>query len=121
MIKHHTHCTTDGKIINQIHELYQSRKVNVMPYICVIEVSFFPLPAVFLLYFETVVFFFIFILLYKRKWMIYEVFRNNNEHRKMRAKQKHGCKEMNQYTNNTKRKWFLSFSIKWTIGGNDRK
>jgi hypothetical protein len=30
---------------------------------------------------------------------------------KMRAKQQHVCKEMNQYTNNTNRNWFLSFSI----------
>ena len=45
----------------------------------------------------------------------------NSEHRKMRAKQQHVCKEMNQYTNNTNRKWFLSFSIEWTIGANDRK
>jgi hypothetical protein len=44
-----------------------------------------------------------------------------SEHRKMRAKQQHVCKEMNQYTNNTNRKWFLSFSIEWTIGANDRK
>jgi hypothetical protein len=28
---------------------------------------------------------------------------------------------MNQYTNNTNRKWFLSFNIEWTIGANDRK
>ena len=41
---------------------------------------------------------------------------SNSEHRKMRAKQQHVCKEMNQYTNNTNRKWFLSFSIEWTIG-----
>jgi hypothetical protein len=34
-----------------------------------------------------------------------------SEHRKMRAKQQHVCKEMHQYTNNTNRKWFLSFSI----------
>ena len=45
----------------------------------------------------------------------------DSEHRKMRAKQQHVCKEMNQYTNNTNRKWFLSFSIEWTIGANDRK
>ena len=45
----------------------------------------------------------------------------NSEHRRMRAKQQHVCKEMNQYTNNTNRKWFLSFSIEWTIGANDRK
>ena len=45
----------------------------------------------------------------------------NSEHRKMRAKRQHVCKEMNQYTNNTNRKWFLSFSIEWTIGSNDRK
>ena len=31
----------------------------------------------------------------------------NSEHRKMRAKQQHMCKEMNQYTNDTNRKWFL--------------
>jgi hypothetical protein len=46
---------------------------------------------------------------------------SNSEHRKMRAKQQHVCKKMNQYTNNTNRKWFLSFSIEWTIGANDRK
>ena len=45
----------------------------------------------------------------------------DSEHRKMRAKQQHVCKEMNQYTNNTNRKWILSFSIEWTIGANDRK
>jgi len=44
-----------------------------------------------------------------------------SEHRKMQAKQQHVCKEMNQYTNNTNRKWILSFSIEWTIGVNDRK
>ena len=50
------------------------------------------------------------------------IFNNfNSEHRKMRAKQQHVCKEMNQYTCNTNRKWFLSFSIEWTIGANDRK
>ena len=38
----------------------------------------------------------------------------------MRAKQQHVCKGMNQYTSNTNRKWFLSFSIEWTIGANDR-
>ena len=47
--------------------------------------------------------------------------RCNSEHRKMRAKQQHVCKEMNQYTNNTNRKWFLSFSIEWTIGANLNK
>jgi hypothetical protein len=41
---------------------------------------------------------------------------SNSEHRKLRAKQQHVCKEMNQYTNNIIRKWFLSFSIEWTIG-----
>ena len=41
---------------------------------------------------------------------------SNSEHRKMRDRQQHVCKEMNQYTNNTNRKWFLSFSIEWTIG-----
>jgi hypothetical protein len=46
---------------------------------------------------------------------------SNSEHRKMRAKQQHVCKKMNQYTNNTNLKWFLSFSIEWTIGANDRK
>ena len=50
-----------------------------------------------------------------------EVGRYNSEHRKMRTKKQHVCKEMNQYTNNTNRKWFLSFSIEWTIGANDRK
>jgi hypothetical protein len=45
----------------------------------------------------------------------------DSEHPKMRAKQQLVCKEMNQYTNNTNRKWFLSFSIEWTIGANDRK
>jgi hypothetical protein len=44
-----------------------------------------------------------------------------SEHRKMPAKQQHVCKEMNQYTNNTNRKWFLSFSIEWTNGANERK
>jgi hypothetical protein len=34
---------------------------------------------------------------------------SNSEHRKMRAKQQHVFKEMNQYTNNTNRKWFLNF------------
>jgi hypothetical protein len=48
-------------------------------------------------------------------------FSGNSEHRNMRAKQQHVCKEMNQYTSNTNRKWFLSFSIEWTIGANDRK
>ena len=38
-----------------------------------------------------------------------------------KIKQQHVCKEINQYTNNTNRKWFLSFSIEWTIGANDRK
>jgi hypothetical protein len=40
---------------------------------------------------------------------------DNSEHRKMRAKQQHVCKEMNQYTNNTNRKWFLSFSTEFNI------
>ena len=35
----------------------------------------------------------------------------NSEHRKMPAKQHHVCKEMNQYTINTNRKWILSFGI----------
>ena len=44
-----------------------------------------------------------------------------SEHRKMRAKQQHVCKEMNQYTINTNRKWILSFGIDWTIGVKNRK
>jgi hypothetical protein len=40
----------------------------------------------------------------------------NSEHRKMRAKQQHVCKEMNHYMINTNRKWILSFGIEWTIG-----
>ena len=41
-------------------------------------------------------------------------YNNNSEYRKMRVKQQHVCKEMNQhnvYTINTNRKWILSFSI----------
>ena len=45
----------------------------------------------------------------------------NSEHRKMRAKQQHVCKEMNQYMINTNRKWILSFGIEWTIGVKYRK
>jgi hypothetical protein len=41
---------------------------------------------------------------------------NYSEHRKMRAKQQHVCKEMNQYMINANRKWILSFGIEWTIG-----
>ena len=44
-----------------------------------------------------------------------------SEHRKMRAKQQHVCKEMNQYMINTNRKWILSFGIEWTIGMKYRK
>jgi hypothetical protein len=36
---------------------------------------------------------------------------SNSEHRKMRAKQQHVFKEMNQYTNNTNRKWFLNVHL----------
>ena len=39
-----------------------------------------------------------------------------SEHRKMRAKQQHVCKEMNQYIIITNREWILSFGIEWTIG-----
>ena len=46
---------------------------------------------------------------------------NNSEHRKMRAKQQHVCKEMNQYMINTNRKWILSFGIEWTIRVKYRK
>ena len=41
---------------------------------------------------------------------MYEEF--NSEHRKMRAKQQHMCKEMNQYTNNTNQRWFLAHLAK---------
>jgi len=44
-----------------------------------------------------------------------------SEHRKMRAKQQHVCKEMNQYMINTNRKWSISFGIEWTIGVKYRK
>jgi hypothetical protein len=54
-------------------------------------------------------------LVVRTKFDIY-VFINNSEHRKMRAKQQHVCKEMNQYMINTNRKWILSFGIEWTIG-----
>ena len=45
----------------------------------------------------------------------------NSEHHKIRAKQQHVCKEMNQYMINTNRKWILSFGIEWTIGVKYRK
>jgi hypothetical protein len=47
--------------------------------------------------------------------------RYNSEHRKMRAKQQHVCKEMYQYMINTNRKWILSFGIEWTYGVKYRK
>jgi hypothetical protein len=40
----------------------------------------------------------------------------NDEHRKIRAKQQHVCKEINEYMINTNWKWILSFGIEWTIG-----
>ena len=46
---------------------------------------------------------------------------DNSEHRKMRAKQQHVCKEMNQYMINTNRKLILSFGIVRTIGVKYRK
>jgi hypothetical protein len=46
---------------------------------------------------------------------------DNSEHRKMRAKQQHVCKVMNQYMINTNRKWILSFGIERTIGVKYRK
>ena len=41
---------------------------------------------------------------------------DNSEHRKIRAKQQHVCKEMNQYMINTNRKLILNFCIERTIG-----
>jgi hypothetical protein len=46
---------------------------------------------------------------------------SNSEHHKIRAKQQHVCKVMNQYMINTNRKWILSFGIEWTIGVKYRK
>jgi hypothetical protein len=37
-----------------------------------------------------------------------------SEHRKMRAKQQHVCKEMKEYMINTNRKWIISFGIEWS-------
>jgi hypothetical protein len=48
-----------------------------MSYICVLGVSIFPLPAVLFYYILKLWYFFIFILLCKRKWMIHEVIRDN--------------------------------------------
>jgi hypothetical protein len=61
----------------------------------------------------------VFLLQYNLHRKKYEKY--NSEHRKMRVKQQHVCKEMNQYMINTKRKWILSFGIEWTIGVKYRK
>ena len=79
MLKHHTHCIPEGKILNQIHELNQSSKVISTPCIGELGVSIV-LTAIFfhciLKRFQQCGLFMFFILPYEEKWMIDEVIRN---------------------------------------------
>jgi hypothetical protein len=80
MLKHHTHCIPEGKLLNQMHELYQSRKVISTSCIWALGVSIVLLTTIFfhciMKRFQQCGLFMFFILLYEEKWMIDEVIRN---------------------------------------------